>query len=142
MAHRTVLPSTRSNARRLRRGQTRAEEVLWEELRANRFFGYAFRRQVPFGRFVADFVCHEAKLIVEVDGPSHDTSDGRIHDTARDGFVKSEGYSVLRVRNDEVLETIEGVLHAIGQFLPGYESDLSPEDTPLPVPPPQGGRER
>ena len=115
---------------------------MWEELRANRFFGYAFRRQVPFGRFVADFVCHEAKLIVEVDGPSHDTSDGRIHDTVRDGFVKSEGYSVLRVRNDEVLETIEGVLHAIGQFLPRYESDLAPEDTPLPVPPPQGGRER
>ena len=99
---------------------------MWEELRANRFFGYAFRRQVPFGRFVADFVCHEAKLIIEVDGPSHDTSDGRIHDTARDWFLKSEGYSVLRVRNDEVLEAIEGVLHAIGQFLPRYESDLAP----------------
>ena len=115
---------------------------MWEELRANRFFGYTFRRQVPFGRFVADFACHEAKLIIEVDGPSHVTSEGRVHDAARDRFLESEGYSVLRVRNDEVLETIEGVMHAIGQLLPRYESDLAQEDPPLPVPPPQGGRER
>ena len=142
MAHRLVPPSMRKTARRLRRNQTCAEDILWEELRANRFFGYAFRRQVPFGTYVADFACHDVKLIIEVDGPSHATTDGRAKDRARDRFLESEGYRVLRVRNDEVVDAIEGVLHAIGQFLPRYESDLAPLDTPLPVPPPQGGRER
>jgi very-short-patch-repair endonuclease len=115
---------------------------LWEELRAGRFFGYAFRRQVPFGRFVADFACHEVRLIVEVDGPSHVTLEGQSRDATRDLLLELEGYTVLRVRNDEVVESIEGVLHVIGQLLPRYESDLAPLDTPLPVPPPQGGRGR
>jgi very-short-patch-repair endonuclease len=62
----------REFARLLRKHPTRAEELLWEGLRGSRFHGAKFRRQVPFGRYVVDFYCHAAKLVVELDGKQHE----------------------------------------------------------------------
>ena len=59
-------------ARALRKHPTRAEDILWQRLRGSRFHGAKFRRQVPFDRFVVDFYCHAAKLVVEIDGVQHD----------------------------------------------------------------------
>ncbi len=73
-----------SNARRLRRAMTSAEEILWRELRGRRFSGVKFRRQVPIGPYVADFACVSHKLIVECDGRSHDNAEQRAHDLMRD----------------------------------------------------------
>lgn len=69
--HSKVPPHLRRNARRMRSAMTEAELKLWNELRAHRLMGLGFRRQVPIGRFIADFACPEHKLIVEVDGSQH-----------------------------------------------------------------------
>ena len=80
-------------------------------LRAHRMNGHKFRRQVPIGRYIADFVCHEARLVVEIDGGQHDRSSPR--EIERSGFLQNEGYRVLRFWNNEVLSNPEGVCETI-----------------------------
>src|SRR5262249_31365441 len=77
--------------------------------------GYRFRRQVPIGGFIADFVCQAARLIVEIDGGQHDLSSEE--EAGRTRFLEGEGYRVLRVWNNEVLENAEGVRAVIGEHL-------------------------
>jgi very-short-patch-repair endonuclease len=91
-----------ADARRLRRDMTVAEAVLWRGLR-DRGEGAKFRRQVPLGPYVADFVCIAARLIVELDGPPHDAADQRLHDSRRDAWLRSQGWRVLRFSNDLVI---------------------------------------
>ena len=109
---------------------TDAEKKLWAILRDNGFDGFAFRRQVPIGPFIADFVCHKARLIIEVDGGQHDLDS--IREVARTEFLEREGYQVLRFWNDEVLSNLEGVHALISAAL----GDISPP----PNPPPSRGR--
>jgi very-short-patch-repair endonuclease len=66
-----VSPKLRSNARALRKNSTDAERILWSELRDHRLSGASFRRQVPIANYIADFVCHSAKLVIELDGGQH-----------------------------------------------------------------------
>ncbi|MBV9019053.1 MAG: endonuclease domain-containing protein [Alphaproteobacteria bacterium] len=94
----------------LRRNMTEAERRIWQILRLHQISGYKFRRQVPLGRYIADFVCHEARLIVEIDGGQHDHLSPR--EAERTAFLQSEGYRVLRFWNNEVLQNLEGV-HAV-----------------------------
>jgi very-short-patch-repair endonuclease len=100
-----------THAKQLRNLQTTAEHRLWYYLRAHRFMGLKFRRQVPMGRYIADFVCNEYRLIVEVDGGQHATQ--LEYDKVRDEWFREIGYSVLRCWNNEVMENIEGVLRKI-----------------------------
>ena len=86
---------------------TRAEEMLWNVLRAGRLDGWKFKRQVPFGRFVADFCCAQARLIVELDGPPHDGPEQIVHDRNRDAWFADQGCRVLRIPNDLVLASME-----------------------------------
>jgi very-short-patch-repair endonuclease len=102
-------------ARTLRRQMTEAEQRLWRMLRSGQTEGYRFRRQVPIGAIIADFVCHAAKLIVEIDGGQHDPASE--HETARLRFLEGEGYRVLRFWNNEVLENPEGVRAVIAKHL-------------------------
>jgi len=98
-------------ARQLRSNSTGPERVLWGLLRGGRLEGLKFRRQYPVGPFVVDFYCHEAGLIVEVDGASHD---GRAaEDHGRSEFLASQGLRILRVGNDDVLDDPEAVAFAI-----------------------------
>jgi very-short-patch-repair endonuclease len=90
-------------ARRLRRSMTKAECALWVELRRLPLKGTHFRRQAPFGPFIADFLCHKARLIVEVDGGAHESPDRAVHDLEREQWIESRGYRVLRFSNAEVL---------------------------------------
>ena len=104
-------------AKTLRRGHTLAEEALWRDLRGRRA-GAKFRRQVPIGPFVVDFACLEAKLVVEVDGPSHGTPEGIAQDAGRDAWLTREGWRVVRVTNAEVsgglaLGIVEAALQGI-----------------------------
>src|SRR5262245_17713034 len=71
-----VSPQLRANARALRRNSTDAERILWSQLRANRLNGTSFRRQAPIETYVADFVCHAAKLVIEIDGGQHFSDEG------------------------------------------------------------------
>ena len=109
---------------------TDAEKVLWKALRAHRLSHISFRRQTPIGAFTVDFVSHPYRLVIEVDGGQHA---GSLSDAERDAWLKSKGYRVLRFWNSDVLQNLEGVLERISLVLNAV--------TPLPNPPPQGGRE-
>ena len=100
---------TNPHARRLRRDMTDAERRLWHALRDRRFDGWKFRRQASIGPYVADFLCHAGRLIVEVDGGQHSVE----RDAARTAFLSGQGYRVIRFWNNDVLENTHGVLRAL-----------------------------
>ncbi|WP_036017305.1 endonuclease domain-containing protein [Bradyrhizobium sp. WSM1743] len=113
MPHDEVSEIQRHRAKRLRREMTRAETLLWRYLKADRLAGLAFRRQTPMGHYIADFVAHSCKLIVEVDGESHDFEERIRHDEQRDQWFASRCYRVLRFTNDDVMRNLEGVVLSI-----------------------------
>jgi very-short-patch-repair endonuclease len=100
-----------SVARKLRRNLTDAERKLWSELRGRRLNGLKFRRQVPVAGFIADFLCEEIRLILEVDGGQHGENAEMDHQRTR--VLNAAGYEVLRFWNNEVLTNIEGVCERI-----------------------------
>ena len=102
-------------ARALRARPTDAERKLWTILRYRQMDGHRFRRQAPIGRYIADFVCFERKLVVEVDGGQHALQVQR--DSARTAWLHAQGYRVLRFWNNDVLENVDGVGVAIRQTL-------------------------
>ena len=118
-------------ARALRQNMTDAERSIWRILRSSQMDGYRFRRQVPFGQYIADFVCHGAGLMIEIDGGQPDRSSP--DELKRTRFLEHQGYRVLRFWNNEVRSNLEGVRAMIARDLPPH---------PHPVPPPSRGRER
>ena len=100
-----------NNAKALRTNQTEAEQRLWYHLRAHRFMGLKFKRQKIMGRYIVDFVCVEQRLIIELDGGQH--AEQVTHDQQRDEWLRSQGYTVLRFWNNEVMQQLEGVLEQI-----------------------------
>ena len=102
---------TTSRARQLRARQTDAERKLWFLLRDRRLNSAKFRRQVAIGNYIVDFICQEAKLIVELDGGQH--ADQVAYDTARTNWLEGVGYRVLRIWNNDLNGNEEGVLTAI-----------------------------
>ena len=115
MPHTQVDEIQRARAKRLRRTMTRAEALLWRHLKAHRLAALGFRRQSPMGNYIADFVSHSVKVVVEVDGESHDFESRLRHDRRRDEWFASRGYRVLRFTNDDVMKNLEGVVLAINQ---------------------------
>ncbi len=142
MPHRVVPPALRANARRMRREMTDAEARLWSCLRGHRFCAVSFRRQVPVGPFVVDFLCASAKLVIEVDGGQHGEAAGLRHDARRDAWLAEAGYTVLRFWNHDVLAETPSVLERIFSELVAAGAISGDAAAPLPVPPPRGGRER
>lgn len=124
-----AMPIGLPKAKVMRSQPTDAEAVLWRHLRAGRLAGAKFKRQQPLGRYIVDFVCFEARLIVEVDGGQHNEN---AYDQARDTWLSSQGFVVRRYWNNEVLANLECVLTDILQ----HTTSPSPS-----VPPPRGGRE-
>jgi len=118
-------------ARRLRGDQTDAEEWLWYHLRNRRLRGWKFRRQHEINRYIVDFVCPDASLIVELDGGQ--PGDQLIYDVRRTLELEAMGYKVLRFWNNDVLKNVEGVLEVI------LEALASPAPHPSPLP--EGERE-
>ena len=113
-------------ARELRRRQTRAELKLWQRLRNRRLGGFKFRRQEPVDRFIVDFVCIDARLIVEVDGATHGTDAEVARDGNRSRILESLGFLILRFHNADVFENIESVLDIIVRTLDLRGSTPSP----------------
>ena len=100
-------------ARSLRTQQTHAEELFWERVRGHRLVGLKFRRQhVLLGKIV-DFYCHQAKLIVEIDGDILSTEQQRIADQHRDLMFTHKGYTVMRVSNNDVMFRLDAVCSRI-----------------------------
>jgi adenine-specific DNA-methyltransferase len=104
-------------ARRLRRDQTDVERKLWLALRSRRFYGFKFRRQQPIGPYIVDFVCFEAKLIVELDGDRHGSAQGLARDAARTRCLQQDDFRILRFANRAVNANLDGVLDAIARAM-------------------------
>src|SRR3954466_126086 len=136
MPHAVVSERQRSRAKQLRQTMTRAETLLWRYLKANRVDGLGFRRQTPIGNYIADFVCMSVKLVVELDGESHDFDERQRADQKRDVFFQSEGFQVLRFTNEQVMSNLEGVVETIRQAASAGARGLLLPPTPPPPPPP------
>jgi len=108
-----IAPATRARARDLRRDSTDAERMVWGAPRAHRLGRASFRRQVPVGPYIVDFVCHAAKLIVELDGGQHFESERQKKDARRTAFLAGKGFRVLRFNNYDVMTNRTGVLEMI-----------------------------
>ena len=119
-------------ARGLRRNATEAEDRLWYQLRSRRLGNFKFRRQVCIGPFIADFLCMDARLVVEVDGSRH--NDDLVYDDSRTAFLATKGYRVIRVWNNDVMQRMDGVLAAILYGLTGVPSPSHALHGPLPLP--------
>ena len=108
-------------ARKLRKNLTEVERRLWSRLRRRQLDGYKFRRQHPIGIYVCDFVCLEAKIIVELDGSQH--LDQAPHDLHRDNFLRAREFRVLRFWNGDVLTRTDSVVETIFEALHREEMD-------------------
>jgi very-short-patch-repair endonuclease len=104
-------------ARRLRRATTDAERRLWLHLRHLPVEGTHFRRQATIGPYFADFACHTRRLVVELDGGQHNFGQQAKRDADRDRYFETNGYRVLRFRNNDVLSNTQGVLEVIVEAL-------------------------
>jgi very-short-patch-repair endonuclease len=113
-------------ARNLRQRQTNAEKKLWYFLQNKNLDGMKFRRQVPIGDYIVDFVCFERKLIVELDGSQHDDTRIKIVDKRRTSWLEKEGFLVIRFWDNEVFENTVGVLTQIQEVAKYLHLHLHP----------------
>ncbi|MBN8996793.1 MAG: endonuclease domain-containing protein [Rhizobiales bacterium] len=109
-AHLPISGTLRSRAKSLRRSMTLAEQRFWRAVRAGRFADLHFRRQVPIAGYIVDFVCHERRLVVEMDGATHGTDQEIARDALRTRRIEGHGYRVLRFWNGDVATRLPDVL--------------------------------
>ena len=108
-------------ARTLRRQETEAERVLWTKL-CKQQPGVKFRRQHPIYNYIADFYCHSHRLVIEVDGPVHNTTEAKFDDSLRTKAFEEFGITVIRFTNEEVLHDVEEVIRKIKWHLDNYQN--------------------
>ena len=106
-------PETTRRARALRREAPFPERLLWSRLRAKHAGGLQFRRQHPLGPYIADFYCAAARLVIELDGISHD--ERAAYDAERTRFIASQGLRVIRFSDDEVIRDVDDVVYRIAR---------------------------
>ena len=122
-------PGATKRARRLRKSMPVSEKKLWEALRK---LDLGIRRQAPIGRYVADFAHHGASLVVEVDGRRHDFPDAQIKDAERDAWLRSQGYRVIRIRDDLAYGRPHDVAERIGQIIRVRTGKMAAPNSALP----------
>ena len=115
-----TLPRLRGLARSMRHEPTESEAKLWWLLRDRRLANFKFRRQLPVGTYIVDFVCLTARLVVEADGSQHAESPS---DAARDAYLHAQGFQILRIWNDDILARPDDVLDAVWNALPEPRHD-------------------
>ena len=118
-----VRADAKEKARELRGQMTEAESLLWQQLKGRRFQGFKFRRQRPLGPYILDFVCLEAGLVIEIDGGQH--SGQHDYDQARTALIETQGLTVIRFWNHEVMNETLAVLEKIWQTLQALTPALS-----------------
>ncbi|MDP4261820.1 MAG: endonuclease domain-containing protein [Bacteroidota bacterium] len=115
--HKGAKPSTFQNALELRHSETEAEKKLWQLLRNRQVKQKKFRRQHAIDNYVLDFYCHECRLAIELDGGIHDLKENRQYDAARKSVLSEYGITVIRFRNEQIMEEVEKVLEKIAEYL-------------------------
>jgi len=139
MVSRFINATDRKSLRRtLRRSATVDECLLWNELKGSKLQGRKFRRQTSIGPYVVDFYCPSERLVVELDGASHDADSAEARDAARDRYLGDAGFRVLRFASGEVRRNLEGLLLAIGEAL-AASPDAPPRQAAPATPPRRGG---
>lgn len=116
-------------AQELRQEATKAERILWRAINRGQLAGFKFRRQVPICGYIADFACHEARLVIELDGATHSTHEEIAADAARQKKIEDQGYAVLRFRNAEVFDNLDGVAETILLKLRALRPRIAPSDS-------------
>jgi very-short-patch-repair endonuclease len=111
-------PDIFDKARSLRKNMTVAEKELWERLKGKKIKGYRFRPQHPINFYIADFYCHVARLVIEIDGEQHNLGENKTYDIDREKIMLSLGINTLRFKNQEVLNEIGKVISLIEASLP------------------------
>lgn len=106
-------PEIHRRAKELRSSMTKAEKILWSAIRNRKLGGLKFRRQHPISMFIADFYCHEIKLVIELDGEIHELIENKEYDEGRTAELGYLGVKVLRFKNEEVMNSINSVLETI-----------------------------
>lgn len=101
------------NANALRKKSTSAEDLLWQMIRNRRIMGYKFRRQHPLKHYIADFYCHEALLVIELDGSIHNLEHIKQYDKHREAIITELGITVLRFNNDAVFNDAGTIIKSI-----------------------------
>lgn len=104
-------------ARGLRKDQTPGEKVLWRKIRERRFHGFKFRRQVPIGPYIVDFLCTEKMVVIEIDGDSHYEPGAQERDEQRETYLRAQGFDVLRFGNRQTIQELDAVLAKVGRVL-------------------------
>ena len=112
-------PTIFQHAEVLRSQMTSAEGKLWEQLAGKKMDGFKFRRQHPINIFIADFYCHQKKLVIELDGGIHNEQDQSEYDIGRSEELTKLGIKVIRFTNEEVMNNMESVLKSIREMLKG-----------------------
>ncbi|PWN05128.1 endonuclease domain-containing protein [Rhodohalobacter mucosus] len=113
-------PKLKPLARKLRNNSTLAEILLWEEIKSDKMLGYCFLRQKPIGNFIVDFFCNKLKLVIEIDGDSHNEESFQ-KDMTRQHWLESIGLTVLRFDDIEVKKDMNNVLMSIEGWVRDYE---------------------
>ena len=121
--HYNAFPETFIKARSLRKEMTDVERILWQKIRNRKISGFKFRRQHPIGQFIVDFFCPEKDLIIELDGGIHMEEVVKERDENRSAELERLGLKVVRFRNEEVEEDIDGVLDRIRDLLISRPTD-------------------
>ncbi|MPQ46311.1 DUF559 domain-containing protein [Marinifilum sp. N1E240] len=106
-------PEIHKRAKELRKTMTESEMIFWEIIRNRRIKGLKFRRQHPISNFIADFYCHELKLVIEIDGEIHNTEDNKEYDEGRTAELGYMGITVVRFTNDEIHHSPELVIRKL-----------------------------
>lgn len=112
-------PKLKELARHLRKNSTLAEVLLWNVLKGRNVKGYRFNRQKPIDEFIVDFYCHELKVVIEIDGVTHDWKVKK--DMMRQKKLETLGITVLRFLDSDVRDNMEGVLLSIGEWIDLWE---------------------
>jgi very-short-patch-repair endonuclease len=122
-----ISPRAKQRSRKLRDEMTETERLLWKKLRGKQINHYKFRRQHPYGKYILDFVCLEANLVIEVDGGQH--QENTMYDQDRSRWLERQGFKVLRFWNNEVLDNLDAVAQVIWHEL---HPDIQPPSQPSP----------
>ena len=110
-------PATKDYRQLLRKTETPAERMLWRKIKGKQLDGYRFRQQHGYGPYVLDFYCPALRLCIELDGDVHDEERVRIKDEERTEFLCEQRIHVLRFRNEDVENDVEGVLERIREYI-------------------------
>ena len=111
----------RGFARVMRHEPSKAEAKLWEVLRDRKLGGFKFRRQVPIAGYIVDFYCPARQIVIEIDGESHFSEQGKQYDQQRDAYLQGVGLRVLRFTNTQVMQELEGVFTMIQKAVNGAD---------------------